>query len=139
MSGVTIEIDLGPLYKTFDQTMDQIVEFAKTDMPNELTAWQAEDMRRRYPNTEVEENACSTEIWPRSRLSIQKAPTGNPRGRPRAGTAPVIKRIMQTKATLPSGPRGMGTKRPILRQELRQKLDERMTNIFNEKVTWKVK
>src|ERR1700749_465256 len=55
-----------------DAMSERLKEFGAVDMPHELTAWQTDDMHRKYPETHVEqqgpeETRASTAIYPRSR------------------------------------------------------------------------
>jgi hypothetical protein len=100
------------------------------EMADELTDWQTEDMKRKYPNTELKGNTAETDIWPHSR----SAETEKQR----------IKAIAQQRAK-----RGTGTKkiagfnmkglssRPILQPDLYAKLCDRMDKLMQEKITWR--
>jgi hypothetical protein len=129
MSGVEFEIDLEPFYKTLDATLERIQQFPGTDMPEELTVWQVEDMRRTYPNTVIEQNSCYTEIWPRSRVRKAYVPTGHPRGRP-------VKALARPPKT--GGVRQVMARRPVLRAQLEKQLYDRMGKTLFEKVKWMV-
>jgi hypothetical protein len=100
-------------------------------MPQELEAWQRDDMHRRFPNTKVddsdEETVASTEIWPRSRLPSKdqhhhQGPKQHAvaRASPRQHVARPLKR----------------SSRPILRAELLQKLHDRMIRLVAEAMKW---
>jgi hypothetical protein len=89
----------------------------------ELTAWQAEDMRRRYPETEeINPVTAMTVIYPRSR--------GPKRMKPRVPGKPVLRRGKATRIAKPS------SNRPILRPELVDKLQERMNAMLVREVKW---
>jgi hypothetical protein len=101
-------------------------------MPQELEAWQRDDMHRRFPNTKVddsdEETVASTEIWPRSRLPSKdqhhhQGPKQHAvaRASPRQHLARPVKR----------------STRPILREELLQKLRDRMIRLVEEALKWR--
>ena len=76
MFEVSVE-GLEALSKKFDE-LDEQIKALQTEVPDELTAWQREDMHRRYPNTEANTTGglieASTEIWPRSRLEVAGGP-----------------------------------------------------------------
>jgi hypothetical protein len=98
-------------------------------VPQQMLAWQREDMRRSNPNLSIESTPASTAattlIWPRSRLSDQ---AGNKRRGPRRH---------QPKQYLPAnaGP-GMQSRRPILRAELLEKLFDRMRALAAKAMKW---
>jgi hypothetical protein len=86
-------------------------------------------MRRRYPNTETEENAVSTEIWPTSRVveRDQKKIDKIMRARKIAGGKALTVRTGITA----------GHHRPILRPELYDKLVVRMDELMAKELTWR--
>ena len=95
----------------------------------ELTNWQREDMRRAYPNTTLNEDEASTEIWPRSRLSDERQKEQQRRVWP--------PRVRQARRMLPRlhGARVIST-RPILRESLKEQLVARMTTLMQECLSW---
>jgi hypothetical protein len=121
----TIEIEgAEAVNKTLDTMAAKIDELGKQDMARELTAWQSEDMKRRFPNTSQDDDkTVSTEIFPRSRLSKQRKPT--------LFTKPV--RQVYVK---PPGIKQIASTRPILRDELWIKLRERMNALMSETLKW---
>jgi hypothetical protein len=81
----------------------------------ELEAWQVEDMRRRYPNIQrPDQNTAVTLIWPRSRV-VQR-----PEKHRRAAVIARARRVRSGGRRLPY------STRPILRDELFDKLSDRM-------------
>lgn len=107
--------------KTLESMAQQIDALGKQEMFKELLAWQVEDMHRKYPNTtQDDEKTVSTEVWPRSRLSILRSMM---RGNPRRVYAP---------------PRAYST-RPILRSELFDILCVRMAALMDRVLTWQTK
>jgi hypothetical protein len=110
---------------------DRIDSFAKTDMPQGLTDWQVQDMRRKYPETSVEEvsneeSNASTMIYPRSRTYAQRHPH---RGHPVAIHKPVLSSMPHMKHSL--------LRHPILRPELFDMLLSRMSALLSEKIKWR--
>ncbi len=69
------------LLKKLDTYGKQIDEL-HTTMPEQLVAWQRDDMKRKFPNMNVNsvesETSATTQIWPRSRLP---SPQESVRGR----------------------------------------------------------
>ena len=63
----------------FTALENRIDELPRRAMPDELTAWQTEDMKRKYPNIDIDTLASTTDIWPHSRLELEG-------GRPRTRT-----------------------------------------------------
>jgi hypothetical protein len=119
-----ITLDMGGLIARLEDMSKKLEEFPK-QMADELTAWQTEDMRRRYPNTETEENAVSTEIWPTSRVveRDQKKINKIIKARKSSNMIGTVKRS--------------GSTRPILRPELYDKLVARMDELMAKDLTWR--
>ena len=93
---------------------------------HELFNWQAEDMRRRYPEVEEPDPWTSvTHVYPRSRKSGQRHTV--PRARMGARRRPLLR----------VRPQSPGAKRPLLRPALFEKLAERMQRLMEEKLTWR--
>ena len=90
-------------------------------LADELSNWQTEDMKRRYPNIDrPDQNTATTEIWPRSRMPHQYVPTGKSRGRP-AGS------VNRAPLKLKGAPGQVSySTRPILRDVLWDSLQERV-------------
>ena len=113
------------LLKKFDTFSKQIDELHSA-VPDELVAWQRDDMHRQYPNVTVEtqgnETSATTEIWPRSRQPSKdqhhQRQQGPKQYRP-AKRGPVVR-----------------SNRPILRAELLQKLWDRMVALASEAMKW---
>jgi hypothetical protein len=100
----------------------------KKQWPEEVTKWQTEDMHRRYPNTASDEadNTVTTEtdVWPHSRLEIGPG---------------AAKRVAVKRGPRQARPKGAGksiSNRPILREELLQKLKDRMMALGREAIKW---
>jgi hypothetical protein len=119
-----ITLDVSKLVETLNSMEAQLKNFP-TDMGQELTDWQTEDMNRRYPNTTVDETSASTEIWPTSRLNDQKRIVAALRSRGKKVAQPVAR------------VKGAGSQRPILREELYEKLVTRMDKLMSEKLSWR--
>jgi len=121
---------VGELLKKFETFDKQILDLHK-QMPQQLVEWQTEDMRRRYPNIQVDETPesveATTNVWPRSRLEQQpgfKRPA-----------RPVVKKG-PTMARLKGAGRPPPSTRPILRTALFTKLVDRMTKLLSEAMKW---
>jgi hypothetical protein len=108
---------------------DKIKTFGHEDMPQGMTDWQVEDMRRKYPETETTQavdeqiSACTT-IYPRSRTYEQTHHLHPaPRRRPALSSMPqLIKSVMR---------------HPILRPELFDKFVSRMIALLGAKIKWR--
>jgi len=112
---ITVDLDTSGIDRCLQRMVDKIAEFGKTDIPTELTAWQVEDMHRKYPNTETpDEHTAETDIWPTSRLALAK----------RAAEPERRRRVIVSQ-------------RPILREVLRTRLHERMVALMQEKLRWR--
>lgn len=93
-------------------------------MSLELFNWEAEDMRRRYPEVEEPDPwTAVAHIYPRSRKDRPKQPIS----RARRSRRPLLRIRRQSP----------GAKRPILRPALFEKLCERMQRLMEEKLTWR--
>jgi hypothetical protein len=126
-----IEVKSEVVEQRFDAMMERVKTFAHEEMPQGLTDWQTEDMRRKYPETATEATgampndvSASTMIYPRSRTYEATHPHR---------AHPVAKR----KAVLSSMPllRKSAMQHPILRQELFDKLVTRMSAMLSQ-IKW---
>jgi hypothetical protein len=115
-----------PLVAKFDKLAAQ-VEALHHDMPDELTAWQVEDMRRKYPNIAVtqapHQTTAETDIWPRSRQE------GNRKQRRAAFKQPKRYRLSGNRVV-------RSARRAILRPELFAKLQQRMSALIKKAMAW---
>ena len=127
---LNVRIDgLEPLLAKLDAYSGELAELRKT-VPQELVAWQREDMRRKYPKMTVDEQdngvMASTMIWPTSRTALQGG-----RRRTRA------KGLQPHRYGIPQrGPHGPRSNRPILREALRKQLTERMNELIHRTLQW---
>jgi hypothetical protein len=122
---LTISIETSKLEDSFGSMLKQLAGFPQ-NMADELTAWQVEDMRRRYPNTDLKEDTAETDVWPRSRLVEHD--------KKKIRTAIKSRRPVVRNAT---GPSLKGrSNRPILRPELYDKLVKRMSDLMEEGLAW---
>lgn len=127
-----VKIDgLDQLLKKVETFGTQIAKLPQA-VPDELEAWQREDMHRKYPNqtNETKDNVTTaeTKIWPRSRLDEGHKPGGPKRARPnRQGPK-------QHRAK--GGGKPPPSNRPILRDELEHKLVDRMDAVVTEAMKW---
>lgn len=121
-----LKIDgIAPLLEKFDK-LSKKVEALHRAVPEQLVAWQREDMRRKYPNmtesTSGTETSATTLIWPRSRQPSKdrhhRRQQGPKQYRP-AKRGPVVR-----------------SNRPILREELKEQLQDRMTKLTAEATKW---
>ena len=129
---INIEAEgLEQITATLDSMVKQIDQLGKSDMADELTAWQSEDMRRRYPNTKQEDDkTVSTEIWPRSRLSDD--PSKRRQWKP-------VRRVYAAPRTGTAGGTPVHSTRPVLREELFTMLVERMDALLSRVLEWQTK
>ena len=116
--------------KKLEATAKQVEELHKK-VPQQLVEWQTEDMRRRYPNIQVDETPesveATTNVWPRSRL--EQVPGFKRPARPVVKKGPTMARLKGAGRPPPST-------RPILRTALFTKLVNRM-NALLEAITWR--
>jgi len=116
--------------KKLEATAKQVEELHKK-VPQQLVEWQTEDMRRRYPNIQVDETPesveATTNVWPRSRL--EQEPGFKRPARPVVKKGPTMARLKGAGRPPPST-------RPILRTTLFTKLVDRM-NALLEAITWR--
>ena len=107
------------------ETMAEKVKALHKQVPQELVEWQTDDMRRKYPNIQIDETPesveATTEIWPRSRLELE--PGFKKLLRPLVKKGPTIARIKGAGRPPPST-------RPLLRTELFTKLVDRMHGLL---------
>jgi hypothetical protein len=122
---VPIDVDDSAVATAIDNMLGQLKAFPDK-MAVELTDWQTEDMKRRYPNVErPDEHSVETDVWPRSRLSSQHhRPTSRRLGRP-----PGNPQHARALKPMPGPRRGVST-RPILREELWDQLVARMGELL---------
>ncbi len=106
---IEFDLDVSGAQRRLELMAQRIAEFGKSDVPAELTAWQVEDMHRKYPNTETpDDRTAETDIWPTSRLALTKE---------------------RRKVIV--------WHRPILREELRDRLHLRMRALMEDKLRWR--
>ena len=107
------------------EAMAEKVKALHKQVPQELVEWQTDDMRRNYPNIQIDETPesveATTEIWPRSRLELE--PGFKKLLRPLVKKGPTIARIKGAGRPPPST-------RPLLRTELFTKLVDRMHGLL---------
>ena len=117
-----VEFNLEPLLNTLDSMLEQLKEFPQK-IGDELTEWQKEDMHRKHPNTVVAENYAETDIWPTSRLAQQ---------RDRRKVAKVLAIKRRGGQVMVRGK----SQRPILREELYEKMVKRMDALLEDELKW---
>jgi len=125
---ITIQaVNADALLAKFNALQQRVAALPGTAVPAELTAWQTEDMNRKFPNTEPDGSGAATDIWPRSRLELEGK-------RPRPASARYTAR-----GGIPARRTGLGNvpaHRPILRDVLWDKLVERMMDLLRKTMTW---
>lgn len=104
-----------------DGMIKSLNELVATEIPEELTDWQTEDMRRKYPNTTKTDDGAFTRIWPTSRI---------------AGQRPRRFRAAPSKTRMSGGAKGQKVRRPILRPALLESLVDRMGELLKS-IHWK--
>jgi hypothetical protein len=123
---LTISLDVSGLLARVDGMIGKLNEFPGR-IAEELTTWQTEDMRRRYPNTEPDDGGATTKIWPTSRVVEQDKKK--------------IAVAMKTRKSSGGRPLSLvvrsGTQRPILRPQLYVKLVKRMDELTKKELTWR--
>lgn len=118
------------LFQTIDSMVDQVDTFGREEMPQGLTDWQIEDMRRRYPQTDMpNDKTAVTTIYPRSPLSDMP---GYKAGKYKRRTVVITKPNVGGLG----GAGGRTSTRPILRPELFEKLYDRMTGLIEQSLKW---
>jgi hypothetical protein len=118
-----VHLDTGKALARVEKMTSELVNFP-VEMAEELTEWQTKDMRRRYPNTELNGKTAETSIWPTSRIAHLKSKTGMHKTRFKSRTSGAIRK-------------GSGSSRPILRPILFDKLVERMAKLMEEHLSWR--
>ena len=132
--------DVSGAQERLTQMQLNINDFGHIDVCEELVDWQVEDMHRKFPNVDSDQEYVSwyTLIWPRSRTWDQRH-RAEQRGRSRAPNARRRHfRIPMSKMPRLKG-RGhdvLGTTRPILRESLFNRLVQRMIDLLGERLTW---
>jgi hypothetical protein len=116
-----IDIDISALEAALDQQVVRVKEELPLRIPEELLLWQMEDMNRKHPRVYEQEDSWFTLIYPRSRLS---------------GRGPVRKKLPGRRKVIRPLPRAPGT-RPILREQLFDKLVGRVIEMLQYTVVWK--
>lgn len=119
-----VKIDADACLKQFDQVIKNVADLA-TETTTTFTAWQGEDMHRKFPKVDGGGLSVSTTIYPRSQLKR----TGNDKSRHR------VRSIRQRSIVAASRP-SPGNPKPILRPELYEKLKDRMVEMVKEAFTW---
>jgi hypothetical protein len=126
-----IEIDASDVLDTVENMLHQIEIFPKECMTQEFLNWQAEDMRRKEPDVTQEDKDVYTILTPRSQVhnrpQRQRMTPGTAIRKPRR---PVIRQQQVIVSTKPR------STRPILREELFDRLDERMVRLMHEELAW---
>jgi hypothetical protein len=123
MTELNVEtVGLDAIQNTIDKMVEDIVQLGKIEIFEELTAWQSEDMHRKYPNTlQDTETSAVTGVWPRSRTWMPTRKTNRQ----------VAQRIHMAQVHTST--------RPILRAELFTMLCDRMAVLMSKVLQWQIK
>jgi hypothetical protein len=120
---LSVSLDTTELEETLAAMVEQCDGFPE-EMATELTVWQATDMHRRFPNTDLNGDTVETDIWPRSRIpetDKKKIRETMKRSRTVRRSAPSVKDVSE---------------RPILRPSLYDALVARMTALLEKCLSW---
>lgn len=118
-----IDFDSSAAQATLERMQEKIRQVGHEMLPEQLTAWQHEDMRRQHPKTETPGFfSAETTIYPRSH-TYGKA----------GGT---VRRSRMPRARLIRPQPGTSSARPILREALYDKLRERMNKMLSDNLKW---
>ncbi|KYK50062.1 hypothetical protein A1D31_22380 [Bradyrhizobium liaoningense] len=100
----------------------QIIELHPA-IPQEMEAWQRDDMKRKYPNMQTatagNETSATTYVWPRSRTPTKRRRFQGPKQHQPFKRGPIVR-----------------SNRPILRAELLEQLWQRMRVLTAEAMKW---
>jgi hypothetical protein len=105
--------------ETLDGMKEKIKHFEHVDIRHELGDWQVDDMNRKKPGTRKLPHGAYTIVRPRSRWELKKQ-------------RQAIRRHFLKTAVI----RRPASNRPILRQVLIDKLQDRMTTLLRDKLHW---
>lgn len=117
-----ITLDTSKVDQRLDGMLKQLVEFPH-EMEKEFLEWQAKDMHRRTPQATADQTGVETIITPRGVRSKPIAAHQKSRFATRA-------RMGVRRAAM------RGSKRPILRVELYEKLVKRMGELMSSVLAW---
>ena len=118
-----IKVDADAVLKQLDALIKNVGDLEQ-ETTTTFTAWQADDMHRKYPKVEGSGLSVSTTIYPRSQLTRRK-------------TLPRRQRQMRRRSKSQQPRRGLSQHKPILRPELFEKLKERMVEMCKEAIEWR--
>lgn len=124
-----IDVDAEDILATVDSMLDQLSGFTN-EITKEFLHWQAEDMRRKEPDATQEDKDVYTIITPRS--TVHNRPQSQ-RAQRTPGTLYRRQRKPITVQQVSNKPRST---RPILRQELFERLEERMLALMKKDLGW---
>jgi hypothetical protein len=118
--------------------MAQLVAQEDQDtIPSEMIEWQAHDMNRKFPNLgQQDQYTYYTEIWPRSRTYVHVYQKKGPKQKSILVRGIKTAKILVKKPITTLVQRGASI-RPILRDELYQKLHDRMVDLLNRVMKWR--
>jgi hypothetical protein len=114
-----VKVESENLLKQFEDMQKRVTDLEQK-LPDVFLDWQREDMHRKFPKIEEKSGlSVTTYVYPRSRLQ-----------RSGKGGGQSVRKRARIAAGRP------GAKRPILREELVDKLFERMTAMCKEAIEW---
>lgn len=116
-----VKVDADKTLQQFDELTKNIAALEQETSVT-FTAWQSEDMHRKFPKVEGTGLSLSTTIYPRSQLPRKKNLTHPGKS-------------LRRRATIAASRPG-AQHRPILRPELFEQLKERMIAMVKEACTW---
>jgi len=115
-----VKVESEATLKQLDELIKNVAELSQTELTTTFTAWQADDMHRKFPKVDGSGASVSTTIYPRSRLTRTKNLAGG-------------KSTLHRSIVAASRP---GAHRPILRPELFDQLKQRMMAMLKEAAKW---
>jgi hypothetical protein len=127
---LAISVDIDPLSKRLGAMLAKIDHFKRVDIGAGLSDFQTQDMHRYRPFTmrSRAKGLAVTKIRQHSLYEMQRSGKATKR----------MQRYVRSMAKRPKIPRFYAhtSTRPILREDMLARLDERMTRLLNEKIKW---
>ena len=114
---VVVTVESTGIQRRLRKMVRTLAHYGSIDLGQELSAWQVDDMHRHRPFTKRTRRKAATVIRPHSKYEVERSVQAQARARRRHQ---VVAR----------------STRPILRDELLQKLQQRMEALAAEKIHW---